>query len=136
MRTRRFRFLDEALEVASVDDTIAIIPPDGSDEEEIDDEADSETQEVEEVAGSLEIIPAADEDANPVCPTPKIWSRKSKLKPMPERVRLATLFEKFPFLENLTPLQYFKLFFSREVMELMVEESVRYTRHAVYCFSS
>jgi len=53
--TARFRYLRQALQAAKETDTIAIIPPEGSDEDENDIDGEH-VNEPEEVAGELELL--------------------------------------------------------------------------------
>ena len=113
-----FTFLGEAIQAAQEEDTIAIIPPDGSDCEEIDDDVDDDVQEVDEVAGFLEVIPLDAADVNPNIDgaPPRKWSRRLRLDQLPVLSRVPDLHETFPLLENLTPLQIFVCSFLRRFL--------------------
>lgn len=127
-RTRRFTTLEEAIEAANDNDTIAVIPPDGSDEELFDDDDALHEVTVSDVAGMLEIIDNETDDDDIVDIQPRKWRSGTELESMPAADRLPTIFETHPILETLSPLQLFQLFFTKEISEMISQESEKYAR--------
>jgi hypothetical protein len=119
--------LKDAVEAATVDDTIAIIPPDGSDEEDFHDDVNEHN--ITEVAGLLEIVKPSDGDnVEVLMGSLMTWKGNKHLKPMESGPRLQNLSETHPILSTLAPPQIFGLYFTRELAEQIAEESIRYAR--------
>jgi hypothetical protein len=127
-----FRSLEEAEEIVKDGDFIAVIPPDGSDKEDVDDKKVNANQDVVEVAGLLNVVSASQDDEACVDEPPALevpqWRVHHKGKEFPEGDRLMTLSETFPALKELSPLHLFQLYFTRDVATMISVETVRYAR--------
>jgi hypothetical protein len=120
----RFIHLVDALEAAEDEDTIAILPPPGSDEEDFGENE----QECTEVAGILEIVSHRNDDSLATNSKPCLWKKNKKLKPIENGERIPFLSETHPVLSTLRPLQLFRLYFTTEVAEMIVHQSIQYAR--------
>jgi DNA excision repair protein ERCC-6 len=122
-----FLYLHQALEAAKDEDTVAVIPPDGSDIEEFAEDV-AEEEEVREVAGLLEVIRPGDEDVQVA--EDRSWRSHVEPKQMEEGPRIITLSESHPLLATLSPLQLFQLYYTKELSELIAIETQRYARQS------
>lgn len=120
-----YQHLQQALEAAFEGDTVAIIPPDGSDEEEINEDVGG-AQMVEDVAGFLEVVRSRDDDDQPH--EERIWRHHLDITAMPSGPRIATLSESHPVLSTLSPVQIFQLYYTIEFSEMIAAETNRYAR--------
>jgi hypothetical protein len=117
--------LKEAIEMANEDDTVAIIPPNGSDLEEYSDDEDGD-HDLVDVAGMLEIVTPAEGDVQQGTHKPKQWRKHLQPQIIKEGDRIPTLHETHPFLDKLTPAQLFRLFLTKDLVEMIAHETERY----------
>jgi hypothetical protein len=138
-RPNVFTFLAEAFDAAQDGDDIVMIPPDGSDAEGIDEDAvDDPNQVLSDMAATYEVFhhDESEEEPEPVEQKRKKnmkkrkWSHRTKLEPLPEPERVTPVYEVFPFLENMQPLDTFLLYFSPELIGLVTRETNRYAEQS------
>jgi hypothetical protein len=122
----RFRFLHNALQAARETETVVVIPPDGSDEDDIDVDCEL-VDELEEVAGELEVMGASDNEEQMPSET-RIWRSHLNPKPILTAPRILTLVETYPLLATLSPVDVFHLYFTQEIADDIATETVRYAR--------
>jgi hypothetical protein len=122
--------LKDALEAAQESDTIAILPPDGSDEEEIDEEADPALQDNPvELAGTFDII--SDENQPELWANENIkWRRHVSLGEFAVGERVQPLSETHPLLASKNPIDLYSLFVTKEFMAKIAQETIRYARQS------
>ena len=97
---KRYLQLHDALENATTEETVAIIPPYGSDTEEANEE-DTRDNFIEDVAGLLEVVPIEKHDDGSSC-TPLNWKIHHNPNPIPQGPRIPTVSESHPLLSSLS----------------------------------
>jgi DNA excision repair protein ERCC-6 len=120
----RYLHLVDAIEATEKGDTIAILPPVASDEEDIGEER----HEPIDVAGILEIVRPKEDDVPAKNPHERPWKRNKKIKELEDGPRIPSLSETHPLLATLSPLQLFRLYYTNEVVNMMVQMSTQYAR--------
>jgi hypothetical protein len=119
-QNRYIRLLD-ALEAADEEDTVAILPPPGSDEEDM-------SEGCEEVAGLLQIVSPNDDDNIQTSPFQGPWRRNTKLKCLDVGPRIPSLSETHPLLATRSPMELFRLYYTQEIAQMMVDRTLQYAR--------
>ena len=104
--TRQYLKLQEAIMNASDNDReVIIIPPDGSDMEDFNEDV-TAPQPLQEVSGYLEILNEAEElETN----ASTKWRKNRKLNQIQEGDSIPPLTTNYPFLQGKSALQYFQL---------------------------
>lgn len=121
----RYLTLSEAVENAGDEDTIAIIPPDGSDNENAPEDV-ADDGDVVDVAGILEIIRPENFVDN--TDLKRKWKRQEITKKIESGPRISTLSESHPILSTLSPIQLFRLYYTPELSVMIAEETQKYAR--------
>jgi hypothetical protein len=121
---RHYLHLQEALQAAAeTDDNVVVIPPDGSDMEDFD-EDETAPHPPTEVSGYLEILHES-EDLDDI---PREWRKRHSLDPIPDGDPVQPLSCSHPMLADKSPCEIFLLFFTPTMAEKICEESIRFAR--------